>query len=989
MKAHSTFASILCALLIAPIAAAQHSPGDLLYKRTDGLNVVGDDFTGALPDNTDHVAPFGTLDDPGSSIITEINVDREPGAGGVDLTGDNHDLAFTFQFHDADGVFSFTENYDDSVQIVITPITGPNNLTSTGAAKTHSDVAPNVRTFANYDFGAGGWFNADVHMTEDGGGAQSAADIGFGYFNGKYNSIGLRQISPNGATYVEVGGVRVDPAPPGMDFARFDPATSPVGDETATIQLVPGVGDVGDFGTFIAGNIALIDRGAIRFDAKVANAEANGAVGVLIANTTPSGAGGLFQGGGDFSGTTIPTLMIRYGLGVDLKAQLDAGDTVVMRVATLPLPPPADFGGVGYASVFGISSGGAAVFDQDPANNNWDYGAYLDSFDLSVDTDGDNIPDGYEELFFPGDLTKLGPGDFDGDGVNDPDEFADGTDPTKVDTDGDGLSDGVETNTGTYNGPTDTGTDPLNPDSDGDGLGDAEEIPTLPFIDVNQPGTDPNNLDTDGDGFQDLIEINLGQNPTDPDPPIVITHTYKSNFGAYPDGTTDLNDGTVIAGTAASIFEGQLRLTQDGLAAGFSSFSVPPLQNSSQGWTAVFDVTIIDGLGANEPADGFSLNYGNAAMGELGSAEEGMAAVGSVTENLSFEIDTWMNIDAEQGVNIAEKVGGIDTDLAFTNGPILLDGTTVSGTVTISWNPSDGASFTTTGLDTNADFVEVVTSFAPDDDHTFIISARVGGANQTLLIDNLCITTLTTDRNHFVVSSPDSGATIDLSWDSFASEQYSVVSTPDPVANPDPATWPVVPGLELIVATPPRNLTSIPKPGEALKFYKLIAGPVPPVSILSEDFESGQGGWTFGSDGAAGTAWELGVPANGPGGANSLVNCFGTNLTSNYAIDANVWLRSPAIDLTTAGGATLNYFQYRDIEEGFDFGIISVLDAADDSLIAEIPGADSAAFVWELVSKRLPAEALGKMIKIEFRLTSDEIEVFPGWFIDDFEVTVP
>jgi hypothetical protein len=29
------------------------------------------------------------------------------------------------------------------------------------------------------------------------------------------------------------------------------------------------------------------------------------------------------------------------------------------------------------------------------------------------------------------------------------------------------------------------------------------------------------------------------------------------------------------------------------------------------------------------------------------------------------------------------------------------------------------------------------------------------------------------------------------------------------------------------------------------------------------------------------------------------------------------------------------------------------------------------------------------MIKIEFRMTSDEIETFPGLFIDDFEVTVP
>lgn len=145
----------------------------------------------------------------------------------------------------------------------------------------------------------------------------------------------LRQVSPNVTTYVEVFGTSsADPAPPGEDFARFDPATTPVGDVTAQIQLVPGVGDVGDFGGFVAGNIALIDRGAITFVAKVQNAELAGASGVLIANTVPSGAGGLFHGGGDFSVTTIPSLMISFGVGEDLKAQLAAGETVVMRVAT-------------------------------------------------------------------------------------------------------------------------------------------------------------------------------------------------------------------------------------------------------------------------------------------------------------------------------------------------------------------------------------------------------------------------------------------------------------------------------------------------------------------------------------------------------------------------------------------------------------------------------------------------------------------------------
>ena len=221
--------------------------------------------------------------------------------------------------------------------------------------------------------------------------------------------------------------------------------------------------------------------------------------------------------------------------------------------------------------------------------------------------------------------------------------------------------------------------------------------------------------------------------------------TYQQDFDGFADGTTDLGDGTVIAGTAARVLGGRLQLTRDGEGLGFSSFSVPALLESSLGWTATFDIEIADGPGANEPADGFSFNWGNAALGELGSAEEGMATIGTVTENISFEVDTWMNLDAEQGVNIAEKVGGVDSNLAFRNGSILADGTMVTGTVEISYDPTLGLSFTTTGLLTNADgpeFTDIATSFVGDDSYNFIISARVGGANQDLFIDNLVITTL-------------------------------------------------------------------------------------------------------------------------------------------------------------------------------------------------------------------------------------------------------
>ncbi|MFP6856866.1 MAG: hypothetical protein VCA73_06320, partial [Roseibacillus sp.] len=170
MKAHPALTTALCAILIVPLAMAEesHSPGSILFKRTDGLNVgdpTNDQFTGALPENIDLEEPLGELDNADSSIITQINVETEGVAPthGIDLSGDNFDLAFTFQFYDGDGQFSFTENFDDRVQVNITPIVGATDLTASGAGgPQHQDTSWNTRTYADYNFASGGWFHAEV-----------------------------------------------------------------------------------------------------------------------------------------------------------------------------------------------------------------------------------------------------------------------------------------------------------------------------------------------------------------------------------------------------------------------------------------------------------------------------------------------------------------------------------------------------------------------------------------------------------------------------------------------------------------------------------------------------------------------------------------------------------------------------------------------------------------------------------------------------------
>jgi len=223
---------------------------------------------------------------------------------------------------------------------------------------------------------------------------------------------------------------------------------------------------------------------------------------------------------------------------------------------------------------------------------------------------------------------------------------------------------------------------------------------------------------------------------------------YSNNFDGYADGTTDLGDGSVITGAAATVQGGRLQLTIDNQGLGFSSFNIPALAGSSAGWTATWDYELFDSVGANPPADGFSFNYGDFQLNERGQAEEGMATRPGVNNNLSFEVDTWMNFDNEQGVNISGILGGADVQDglgAFNNGPILNDGQQVTGSMTASYDAGAGTvSFTTTGLNTNADFVDIAlpAGVAGNDAWNFGFSARVGGANQDLFIDNFVLTTV-------------------------------------------------------------------------------------------------------------------------------------------------------------------------------------------------------------------------------------------------------
>lgn len=225
---------------------------------------------------------------------------------------------------------------------------------------------------------------------------------------------------------------------------------------------------------------------------------------------------------------------------------------------------------------------------------------------------------------------------------------------------------------------------------------------------------------------------------------------YGPQIFDHADGVTTLGDGSTIASSdgTASVQGGMLLLTEDGTASTRSSFRIPALAASSDGWTASFDFVLSDGPGNGDPADGFSFSYGaipafNPAQGDPsaadahGLAEEGW---GGAVNHLSFEIDSFANTSDEAGFNIS--ING--TDAAFDPQALINDSQMIVGTAIFSWDPTDGASLSIDlGFGMSSVFANVPTpGFTGNDNYSFAISARTGGATETLSVDNVRVTTI-------------------------------------------------------------------------------------------------------------------------------------------------------------------------------------------------------------------------------------------------------
>lgn len=166
---------------------------------------------------------------------------------------------------------------------------------------------------------------------------------------------------------------------------------------------------------------------------------------------------------------------------------------------------------------------------------------------ISSDTDGDTLPDWWEEIYgfdpFVADDPTL---DADNDGLTTYEEYLYGASPFSGDADSDGMPDAWEVAYGQHPAVPDAMTD-----YDGDGLCALEEY---------RAGSDPRLADTDGDGIGDFIEImELGSNPT-------ATNTVS--FGSQAGASVDAEGAYSFTTETPGIFAFSASITQRWVAYG-------------------------------------------------------------------------------------------------------------------------------------------------------------------------------------------------------------------------------------------------------------------------------------------------------------------------------------------------------------------------------------------------------------------------------------
>jgi sugar lactone lactonase YvrE len=177
-------------------------------------------------------------------------------------------------------------------------------------------------------------------------------------------------------------------------------------------------------------------------------------------------------------------------------------------------------------------------------------------------------------------------------------------------------------------------------------------------------------------------------------------------------------------------------------------------------------------------------------------------------------------------------------------------------------------------------------------------------------------------------------------------------------------------------------------PNEALGpglYVVPIEGPV-----FEDDMESGPDRWTPSEgDFAEYTreGWEFGEPGyiSGPSSVPSGDNCWGTMLNSTYSNFMNGWVESDWIGV--GPNPVLEYTVWHSIESGYDFGYVEVDNGSGWFNVTPSDSYSGQSAGWVAESIDLDPATFGdRMIRVRFRLLSDDDLSYAGMYVDDVRV---
>jgi len=174
------------------------------------------------------------------------------------------------------------------------------------------------------------------------------------------------------------------------------------------------------------------------------------------------------------------------------------------------------------------------------------------------------------------------------------------------------------------------------------------------------------------------------------------------------------------------------------------------------------------------------------------------------------------------------------------------------------------------------------------------------------------------------------------------------------------------------------------------------------IVLFEDNSEGADPGWTTGG---AGNEWQRGTPTSSLSSFSQAVsgsgplagtrgvraiggnNCWGTDLFSIYAPDADAYLDTPVINLTgVTAPVILEYYDWCLLETYYDRCTVEVVDASG-AFLGYVDPDTGGDYDWTQRAYDL-TPFVGQPVKVRFRIQSDDILQRDGWFIDDVKVTV-